>query len=126
MSRPALLAAVLLMLPIRPAVSQQAPAERALHLGAHVRVKVPRIGADWIEGTVVGARNSPGCFAIRLEHTDAQGRQQYAFLAGVTELEVDRRTNEGVLTVGLPPATADDWESWSKADLAKAAAGCNR
>jgi len=100
--------------------------ERTLHLGAQVRVKVPKIDAGWIDGTIVGAKGSPTCFAVRLEHTDAQGRQQYAYLAAVTELQVDRRTNTGTLTVGLPPAAAEDWEAWSKADLAAAAARCRR
>ena len=126
MSRIALLAATIVALPFTQAGAQQPPRERTLHLGAQVRVKVPKIDSDWIDGTVVGAKGSPTCFAVRLEHTDAQGRQQYAYLAGVTELQVDRRTNAGTLTVGLPPAAAEDWEAWSRADLAAAAARCQR
>jgi hypothetical protein len=106
--------------------SQQPGTGRELHLGAHVQVKVPKIAPDWIEGTVVGAQGSATCFAVRLNHTDAQGRQQYAFLKAVTELQVDRRTNEGILTVGLPPATEADWETWSKTDVDSAASRCKR
>lgn len=104
----------------------QTTATRELHPAAQVQVKVPKVAPDWLTGTVVQAQTSAGCLAIRLDHTDTAGRQQYAFLAGVTALRVDRRTNLGVVTVGLPPATGTDWEEWSTEELTAAAARCRR
>jgi len=119
---------VALSLPLAAAAAQ-APSvlpARILHLGAHVRVKVPKVAADLLEGTVVASQASPACLAVRLEHTDSAGRQQYAFFAGVTELQVDRRTNEDLLTVGLPPAADSDWDAWTRADLTALTARCRR
>jgi len=91
-----------------------------------VQVKAPSLDSGWIAGTIVGSQRSPTCVAIRLDHTDPNGRQQYAFLRAITELRVDRRTNEGVLTLGLPAPTEADWETWSKADLMAVDASCKR
>jgi hypothetical protein len=126
MLRPALLIASLMSLPLAPAAGQQPGPDRILHLGAQVRVRAPSVDSGWIAGTIVGSQRTPACVAVRLDHTDTSGRQQYAFLRAVTELKVDRRTNEGVLTLGLPAATEADWESWSKADLVAADARCKR
>ena len=101
--------------------AQQAP-HRYLHAAARVRVKIAALDTSWIDGTVVEGVTSPGCLAVRLEHKDRAGNQQYAFLAAVTALRVDRRTNQGVITIGLPPPADSDWVEWSRQDIAAAAA----
>jgi hypothetical protein len=105
-----------------------APEEPALvlHQGATVRVRVPQLGPDWIAGRVVQTAGAHPCLSFKLERTDAGGRAQYVFLSGVREVEVDRRTNEGALTFGLPPTTADDWEPVALAALRRQDAGCRR
>lgn len=125
-ARSPLLLAMLLMLPISPVLAQQAPPSRTLQVGAQARARVPKIAPEWIDGTVVAPQATPTCLAIRLEHTDGEGRQQYVFLAGVKELKVDRRTNQGVLTAGLPPAAEADWDAWTPGEIATAAAKCRR
>lgn len=114
-----------LVVPFTLASAQQ-PAARKLNVGAHVRVVVPKIDTVMLTGTVVAVPRTPTCVAIRVDHSDSEGRQQYAFLAGVTALEVDRRTNQGIQTLGLSPATADDWERWTAKEISTAASVCQR
>jgi hypothetical protein len=102
------------------------PVVSVLHQGATVRVRVPQLGPDWIGGRVVQTATAHPCLSFRLERTDAAGRAQYVFLSGVREVEVDRRTNEGAFTVGLPPATAEDWEPVALTALRRQDAGCRR
>lgn len=97
-----------------------------LHVGAKVRVKVPKLTPDWIPGTVVAMQRTANCLAVRLDRTDAQGRAQYAFFTLVQAMEVDRRTNQGVMVAGLPPARSEDWESWSEKEIAIVAKRCQR
>lgn len=107
-------------------IGAQASPSAILNPGAHVRVKVPRLSSDWILGTVVTLQRAATCLAVRLNHTDAEGRTQYAFFTSVKAMEVDRRTNQGVLVVGLPDPTADDWERWTSDRIALVATRCQR
>ena len=113
------------MLALTPA-AQSLAADSLLHIGATVRVQAPSVAPGWLAGTVARSRTSPTCLAIKLEKRDAAGRPLYAFLRAVTALEVDQRTNQGVFTIGLPPAEASDWRALTDAELAELRRGCRR
>jgi hypothetical protein len=115
----------LVVLAFAPA-ARSTPLDSLLHVGASVRVQAPLVGQGWLTGTVVRSSTSPTCLAVRLEQRDKAGRPLYAFLRAVTTLEVDERTNQGVFTIGLPPAEASDWRALTDAELAELRRGCRR
>lgn len=96
-----------------------------LHIGATVRVEVPRLADGWLAGTVVRS-NTSGCLAVRLERVTRAGQPLYAFFRAIERLEVDKRTNQGVFTFGLPPAAADDWRPLTEAELKRLRRACRR
>ena len=102
------------------------PPDSLLNAGASVKVKTASLGPDWLPGTVVRSASAPACLAIRLERTDSAGRNLYVFLAAVTALAVDLRTNQGTPAVGLTPPTSDDWRELSAEDVARLTAACKR
>jgi hypothetical protein len=97
-----------------------------LHVGASVRVQAPKVAPGWLPGTVARSSTSSGCLAVKLEQRDAADRPLYVFLRAVTALEVDQRTNQGALTVGLPPAEAGDWRALTAAELDELRRACRR
>jgi hypothetical protein len=116
---------ILVLLTLVPA-APFGPPDSLLHVGASVRVQAGSVGPGWLTGTVARSSTSPTCLAIRLEQRDAAGRPLYAFLRAVTALEVDQRTNEGVFTIGLPPAEPTDWRALTAAELNQLRRGCRR
>src|SRR5690606_40637313 len=56
-----------------------------------VRVRVPKLASPWITALVTRTAGEHACIAFALDRTDAAGRQQFAFLSGVTAIEVDVR-----------------------------------
>jgi hypothetical protein len=108
------------------AVSLETNPDSLLHVGASVRVQVPSVAPGWLEGTVTRSSTSATCLAVKLERRDGAGRSLYAFLRAVTALEVDERTNQGIWTIGLPPAEPSDWRALTRAELAQLQRGCRR
>ncbi|MFZ5623714.1 MAG: hypothetical protein ACOY71_04685 [Gemmatimonadota bacterium] len=109
----AILLAALMAAPLAAPLAAQAP---VVHIGATVRARIPRLGADWMTGRFTSTTGARQCLGVRLDQPDAAGRPRMALLTGITELQVDRRTNQGVLTAALSPPTDADWEP---ADLAQ-------
>jgi hypothetical protein len=107
-------------------VARSVAADSLLHVGASVRVQAPSVAPGWLTGTVVRSSTSPTCLAIRLEQRDKAGRPLYAFVRAITALEVDQRTNQGVFTIGLPPAEDSDWRRLKPAELEELRRGCRR
>lgn len=79
-----------------------------LHQGVSVRVRVARFGFGWISARVARTASNTPCMLFELDRTDSEGRTQYAFLRGVSAIELDRRMWNGVV-YNLDPAEESDW-----------------
>lgn len=116
-----MLAALLLMAAL-PAV-KPIP-DSLLFANAIVRVRVPTMKGGWYRGRLVRSTSALGCLAVMIEMEQPDQPQRYVFLHGVDSLAVDKRTNSGVMTVGLPEAIESDWQVFSREELLLANAGC--
>lgn len=111
---------------------QPTPAETAatypdslLHVGATVRVRGPRLGRGWRVGTVVVSAGRHPCLAIKI--LPMQGLTPlYLTAASFSRVDADQRTNQGALTVGLPPAQESDWVTLPLRELRRRDAACRR
>lgn len=65
------------------------PPDTTLHQGASARVRVPKLGGGWIEAHVARTASETPCLLFKLDRRDAAGRTQFAFLRGVSAIEVD-------------------------------------
>jgi hypothetical protein len=101
-------------------------ADSLLYVGAAVRVQAPSVAFGWLPGIIVRSGASPTCLAVKLDLRDGAGRQLYAFLRVVKALEVDERTNQGAMTIGLPPAEPSDWRALTPAELGELRERCRR
>ncbi|MFI5235584.1 MAG: hypothetical protein ACHQXA_07740 [Gemmatimonadales bacterium] len=98
-------------------------ADSVLHIGATVRVHGARLGRAWRVGTVVVSAGTHPCLAIKLI-SPRDGSPVYVGLNALTELNADGRTNNGLLTMGLPAPQESDW---APVNLARAqSASCRR
>jgi hypothetical protein len=89
-----------------------------------VRVRVPQLARGWIRGWVTQTVGDHPCLAFELERTDAGGRTRYAFLGGVTAIEVDVRGGGAMVAGGA--TDAGDWVAFPL-DAARAQdTGCRR
>ena len=120
------LAAFPALLPAQAPAPVPVPAAPLLRPGAHVRIQAARLGPGWTKGVVAGARvGGKLCQGIAVEQKDATGHPLLVLFKGVQKLEVDRRTNTDVLTIGLDqPADSD----WATVDVTRLVAGdpCSR
>ena len=96
-----------------------------LHVGATVRVHGSRLGSGWRVGTVVVSAGGHPCLAVKL--LPLRGvTPLYLTSASFTEVQADQRTNQGALTLGLPPAEESDWTPVPVAELRRRDAACRR
>ena len=120
------LTALLLSLPLFPAaLSAQARDTTFVYKRAHVRAKVPSLGAGWLYGQFAHARSSMGdCLGVGLVLPKYPKDTMLVLIGGLKELQVDRRTNTDVYTIGLTPPADSDWQDVDLKALAKADSGC--
>src|SRR5882672_5235776 len=104
---------IILALSLAPAAAsaQSAPAVQVFK-HAHVRAKVPALGTGWFYGTFAHARSSMGdCLGVGLILPKYPKDTMLVMLGGLTLLEVDRRTNSDIYTMGLEPPADSDWQA---------------
>lgn len=92
-----------------PLAAQDRSDSLVVHPGAAVRVWAPAIGAQGRPGKFASAtvRNTL-CYGVAVT-LDGSSTPSLVLLKGITRLEVDRRTNDGVAVVGLEPPADSDW-----------------
>lgn len=96
-----------------------------LHVGATVRVHGRRLGRNWRVGTVVVSAGARRCLAVKILPLHGV-TPIYLTPADLSEVEADQRTNQGALTMGLPPAQESDWAPLPLHELRRRDSACRR
>lgn len=86
-------------------------AKLLVHPGAVVRVKAPSLGSSLFLGKFATARvRGAICLGAAVNLPGSDGSPSLILLKGISQLEVDRRTNQNAVVLNLEPPGPDDWE----------------
>lgn len=101
------------------------PGKTVVYPGAVVRVKAPSLGNDWFTGKFATANvRGASCLGAAIKLPNSNGSPSLILLKGISQLEVDRRTNQDALVMGLEPAGPDDWQTIDLTELRAQDSAC--
>jgi hypothetical protein len=95
-----------------------------LREGVLVRIKVPKLGGEWVRARAARTASAAPCILFELDMETRDGQKRYAMLAGVTAIEVDARMWSGPV-VNLS-AEGAEWTAVSLDRVKRQDAGCRR
>jgi hypothetical protein len=97
---------------------------RVVYHGASVRAKVPTLGAGWFYGSYAHARIAQGdCEGVALQIPRSK-EPIMVMVSGLAVLQVDKRTNVGMVVIGLEPPADSDWQVVDLKSLSKGDSNC--